>query len=220
MGNLLSSQQHGAQGGGTPYQRQISFTQPGAVAPPLQLSTDQMRTLLRNGLRRDIALVPFQMPRMSDRDTLPPSKPRPAITLKNEVNLHRKSLIAIHDDSSLSLKFTFDALCPCTITVYYMYAEASRDNLQTVVHSTSPPPYVYHFSAGMNQTFQQSSSDALLISKYTSSQLIYDPTKEKVTEPGQLKHYPFIVVAQSGGESKSKNVHEEKKRKKCRCKQN
>lgn len=57
-----------------------------------------MDALMRDGLRRDLAFVPYQMPRLVEADPSDePAQPRPKVSLKSLVHIHKRYSHLIQD---------------------------------------------------------------------------------------------------------------------------
>lgn len=118
-----------------------------------QLTPEQFRDLISRGVNRDLALVPFQMPRQPDSNwtSLLDKKPRPTVVLQSLVGLHTQSLLLVRvEGNKYCVSFGFDALTPVTITIHFI-----RGN-----------PMTYQFPTGLDQSFSQPINHAVDVSAY------------------------------------------------------
>lgn len=144
------------------------------------LNPDQFRDLIGRGINRDLALVPFQMPRQGETNwtNLLEKKPRPTVILQNMVGIHKQSLSLVRiggTGNSYVVSFSFDALVPLTVVIQF-----GRES-----------PTNYNFPAGLDQSFTQQSSHAFDVSEFVAE------LSEEATPKQRSSVYPLIITLEA-----------------------
>jgi len=120
-----------------------------------QISHSQMRSLLRAGLTPDLALMPYQMPRMTATPILPAPKKRTNISVTNPANFCKDSLETKVIDGKLRIKFAVDTLVPCQATIYFMATEILNEKNVTIrLDSPHWAPATYELKVGSAQVVE------------------------------------------------------------------
>nr|BAC41920.1 unknown protein [Arabidopsis thaliana] len=126
-----------------------------------------------------------------------------AVTIRNDVNLKKKTLTLIPDPENpnrLLVSFTFDASMPGRITVVFFATEDAECNLRATKEDTLPP-ITFDFGEGLGQKFIQSSGTGIDLTAFKDSELF----KEVDTDV-----FPLAVKAEATpaeeGKSGSTNV--------------
>lgn len=152
------------------------------AAPQPALSSEQIRDLIGRGLRPDLALLPFQMPRMDHDGIPPPPIDMETTRVKNDMNIHKKSIALTAagelSQSSVRVTFTFDAVVPCKITIHFV----ASDEGGTLSNLDGSAPYVAHCEPGLDQAF--TSPVEFDLNAYPATSLVHVPYSSK---------YPLII---------------------------
>jgi len=154
------------------------------------LNPDQFRDLIGRGLNRDLALVPFQMPRQVDTNwaSLLEKKPRPTVILQNLVGIHKQSLALVRMGTTHSycVAFSFDALAPVTILVQF-----GRGS-----------PLQYNFPAGLDQCFSQPTNHACDVTEFASE------SSDENAQKNRAPAYPLIITLEAKREKEEEKQPE------------
>jgi len=169
-------------------------------SPPPEFTTQQVRNLIARGLRPDLALMPYQMPRIDDQlFQIPPPKSRPTQTVKNLVNLRKNTLSLTRSPTGrMCLSFTVDALVAARISIFYLASEFEGPDGQLRFEEKAPhahPSDVYRLSAGSSQQFSQPEDSAL---RWTDLSLYH----QQLFLSAYDKTYPVVIHIEAQDEKK------------------
>eukprot|EP00898_Chlorokybus_atmophyticus_P003306 jgi/Chlat1/3977/Chrsp26S04041 len=116
----------------------------------------------------------LQLPQM------PQAEMRRTCTIRNEVNLKKKTLRIVRDEGApdtCRVAFTLDAACPCRVSVMFMAMESSAESDAPATRitprdtsATSPP---IRYEAGLGQSYIQQPLHGLKLSQHTEEELTY-----------------------------------------------
>lgn len=159
----------------------------------------QVQQYFLEGMRPEQSHMNFSVPRNIIQ---PPPQIQKTYTIRNDVNLKKKTMRLVRDAASSSryhLEFAFDvAECAeCSITVHYAALEdaagASGSSFTPLKPSSSPP--VQQHGQGLGQSYRSDASHPLDVAKYAASELSHAPCAPGSTAP---ERFPLVVCLKAG----------------------
>jgi E3 ubiquitin-protein ligase MGRN1 len=134
----------------------------------------------------------------AERSTQPVPTMVHAYTIKNDLNVRKKSVRLVRDPENpqqFLLEFVFDATCSGLCTVFFMAKDLTNRTTRVEQFHVEPlepvPPVPTPFEAGMGQRYRQNSHRGFVPSRYRES-FLFEQNPAKLA-----KHrYPIVILLQ------------------------